>query len=411
MHIEIVSIGDEILKGMIVNTNAAFISRVLFENGYEVSRHTVFSDEPPILDKELRAALSRSPVIITTGGLGSTLDDHTRKIAAVLFGSEFAYNEKVAQDLKKRYGDKLASLKDQATLPTGAFPLLNAVGTAPGLVFTAPNKMLILLPGIPLEMQRMLLSQVLPLLKERMPVAKKKETALFHLCLVSESTVDPLLRELKERFPDVHMGIYPSYGIVTIMLQSSDAKQLSAVCQALEKRFASHIFLSESGKIEEAVQKWFIQHHKRLALAESCTGGTMASQIVSVAGASEYFLGSFVAYCDALKMRMLGVSEQTLKKRGAVSEECVKEMWEGVCNHTDADFAIAVSGVAGPTGGSAHIPVGTICAALGEKNKKPDIGTFSISGPRPKVIYAATQYLLGALYRKVAHGIPAFPLF
>src|SRR5580692_10604555 len=147
MHIEIVSIGDELLKGMVVNTNAAYLSRALFEKGYQVSRHTVFSDDPPILDKELRAALSRSPIIITTGGLGSTLDDHTRKIAAVLFGSEFAYNETVAQDLKKRYGDTLMSLKDQATLPAHAIPLLNSVGTAPGLVFSAPNKLLILLPG------------------------------------------------------------------------------------------------------------------------------------------------------------------------------------------------------------------------------------------------------------------------
>jgi PncC family amidohydrolase len=171
------------------------------------------------------------------------------------------------------------------------------------------------------------------------------------------------------------------------------------------------MFFSESGKIEEALQNWFIQHHKRLALAESCTGGAMASQIVSVAGASEYFLGSFVVYCDALKMRMLAVSEQTLKEQGAVSEACVKEMWEGVFNHSDADFAIAVSGIAGPTGGSVHVPVGTVCAAMGERNKKPDIGTFTISGPRPKVIQTATHYLLSALYRKVAHGLPAFPLF
>ncbi len=410
MHIEIVSIGDELLKGMVVNTNAAYLSHILFENGYEVSRHTVFSDEPPILDKELRAALSRSSVIITTGGLGSTLDDHTRKIAAVLFGSEFAYNEKVAQDLKKRFGDKLANLEDQATLPVAALPLLNSVGTAPGLVFTAPNKMLVLLPGIPLEMQRMFVEKVLPLLKERMPVAKKRESALFHLCLIKESTIDPLLRELKASFPDVHMGIYPSYGMLTILVQSEDAQQLGAVCQALNGRFASHLFFSESGRIEEALQNWFIQNYKRLAFAESCTGGTIASQIVSVAGASAYFLGSFVVYCDALKMRMLGVSEQTLKKYGDVSEECVKEMWEGVLHHSNADFAIAVSGVAGPTGGSAQIPIGTVCAAIGERNKMPDIGTFTISGPRPKVIQSATQYLLGALYRKVAYGIPAFPL-
>ncbi len=408
MHIEVVSIGDELLKGMIVNTNAAFISRILFENGYEVSRHTVFSDDPPILDKELRAALSRSSVIISTGGLGSTLDDHTRKIAAMLFGSEFEYNEIVAEDLKRRFGSELRSLKDQSTLPAKAMPLLNTVGTAPGLVFIAPNKMLILLPGVPLEMQMMLTEKVLPLLKEHFPVKSKIEFAKLHLCLLTESEADPFLRELQKRFPDVQIGIYPSYGDVAIMLHSQNGEQLHAVKKACETQFASHFFSSENGKIEEALQQWFIKNRKTLALAESCTGGAIASQIVSVAGASEYFLGSFVVYCDALKTHLLGVSEQTLKTHGAVSAECVKEMLEGVFRNTTTDYAIAVSGIAGPTGGSAQKPVGTVWAAIGERGKPPYIGLFTISGPRSKVIQASTRSLLGALFRKVAHGISPF---
>lgn len=408
MHIEVVSIGDELLKGMVVNTNAAFISRVLFENGYEVSRHTVFSDDPPILDKELRAALSRSPVIITTGGLGSTLDDHTRKIAAVLFGSEFKYNETVAEDLKRRFGDKLISLTDQATLPANALPLMNTVGTAPGLVFSASNKMLILLPGIPLEMQTMLIEQVLPLLHERVAVKGKKECAKLHLCQVSESVADPVLRELQVHFPDVHVGIYPSYGKVTVLLQSHDSEQLHRFKEAFEKQFTSHLFVSEEGRIEEAIQRWFIAQDATLALAESCTGGTIASQIVSVPGASDYFLGSFVVYCDDFKKRLLGVSEQTLSAHGAVSKECVQEMLEGIFRHSDADFGIAVSGIAGPTGGTPQKPVGTVWAAIGQRGQSFDVGVFHIPGPRVKVIQATTQQLLGALYRKVAHGIPAF---
>lgn len=408
MHIEVVSIGDELLKGMVVNTNAAFISRVLFENGYEVSRHTVFSDDPPILDKELRAALSRSSIIITTGGLGATLDDHTRNIAAVLFSSEFEYNPIVAEDLHRRYGTSLPGLNEVATIPSKAIPLLNTVGTSPGLVFTTPNKMLILLPGIPLEMQAMLTEKVLPLLKSHMPAQKARECIAMHLCLLAESAADPILRELKERYPDVHVGIYPSYGSTTIFLHSQHLEQLKYFKAVCETKFSTYLYASPNGNIEEALQSWFVQHKKYLAVAESCTGGTIASRIVSIAGASDYFLGSFVVYCDAFKKQFLGVSDETLKSDGAVSRSCVKEMLEGIFKNSTANFAIAVSGIAGPSGGSLQKPVGTVWVAIGERGKAPDIGSFAISGPRAKVIQASTQYILGALFRKVAYGIAAF---
>jgi nicotinamide-nucleotide amidase len=408
MHIEVVSIGDELLKGMIVNTNAAFISRALFENGYEVSRHSVFSDEPTILDKELRAALSRSSVIIATGGLGSTLDDHTRKIASILFNSEFAYNEMVAEDLKRRFGKDLETLNDQATCPSKATPLLNTVGTAPGLVFTESHKMLILLPGIPLEMQVMLTEKVIPLLQEHFPVQEKKRCVSLHCCLLTESKADPFLRKLQDRFPEVQVGIYPSYGEVTILLSSSHAEELRAFKEACEKQFATHLYTSPHHKLEEAIQNWFVRNGKTLSLAESCTGGMVASQIVSVAGASDYFLGSFVVYSDAWKQKLLGVSEQTLKEHGAVSEECAREMLAGVFRHSKADYAIAITGIAGPTGGSPEKPVGTVWAAIGQRGQEPAIGRFSLSGPRPKVIQASSRYVLGALFRKIAHGITPF---
>jgi nicotinamide-nucleotide amidase len=357
------------------------------------------------LDKELRAALSRSSVIIATGGLGSTLDDHTRHIATVLFGSKLEYNETVAADLKRRYGDRVINLHDQASVPTHAMPLLNSVGIAPGLVFTAPNKMLILLPGIPLEMQVMLNEKVLPLLKERFPVKSSKKSAEMHFCLLTESVVDPFLRTCKEKFPEVHVGIYPSYGQVHVALHSENAQQLHAFKEECTKQFATHLFSAQNQNLEEVLQHWFIQNHKTLALAESMTGGTIASQLVSVPGASAYFLGSFVVYSDALKMHALGVSPETLKKHGDVSKECVLEMLEGVFRNSKADYAIAVTGVAGPTGSQ---PVGTVWSALGHRNGPPQVGHYSIPGPRAKVIQAASRYLLGALWRHVVHSIIKF---
>lgn len=408
MHIEIVSIGDELLSGMVVNINAAFMSKALFEEGYEVSRQSVFADDPLILDKELRSALSRSSVIIATGGLGSTFDDHTRKIAACLFDSECVYHEKVAQDLKSRFGEKLLSLKDQATIPEKATPLLNSIGTAPGLIFTSDKKMLILLPGVPLEMQTMFMEKVLPFLKEKMPVTKK-HFAQLHLCLITESAIDPFLRQLKKQYPDVHAGIYPFYGTVSLALRSTSKDQLKAFVEALTSRYASSVFSQKSPNIQEAIQEWFIRHRKFLALAESCTGGAISSQLVSVSGASEYLLGSFVTYSDIFKIRTLGVSENTLKTQGAVSEACVKEMLEGLFRNPEVDFAIAVSGIAGPLGGSPEKPVGTILAAIGEKGKPPDCGQFTITGSRTKIIQTTTNYLLGALWRKITQGVPAFP--
>lgn len=164
------------------------------------------------------------------------------------------------------------------------------------------------------------------------------------------------------------------------------------------------------GKMEEALHGWFVKHQKTLAFAESCTGGMLSMHVTAIPGASEYFLGSFVVYSNAMKQKVLGVSQETIDSQGAVSEAAVKEMLGGVFKQTAADFAIAVSGIAGPTGGTEQKPVGTICAAIGERGKSADVGTFRVSGSRHTIMLSTTQWLLGALWRKVEKGIPAFPL-
>jgi nicotinamide-nucleotide amidase len=163
-------------------------------------------------------------------------------------------------------------------------------------------------------------------------------------------------------------------------------------------------------KTEEALHSWFVQHKKKLAFAESCTGGMLSTCVTALPGASDYFLGSFVVYSNEMKEKILGVSQETLNLKGAVSAEAVSEMLNGVFKKTSADFAIAVSGIAGPTGETAQKPVGTIWAAIGERGKSPDIGTFHLVGSRQTIILQTTNYLLGALWRKVEKGIPAFPL-
>ena len=324
VKIELVSIGDELLKGLTLNTNTTFLSRQFLELGCGVFQQTTVSDERSALKEVLQQALTRSDLVITTGGLGPTIDDQTRGIAAELFGSDFAFNELVAKDLRARFGEDLPSLQDQATVPTKAKVIFNRVGTAPGLIFHKEKKWLILLPGVPQETEPMFKEQVVPFLTQEVLPAKRKHTLQLSFCLLYESLIDPFLRECAGQFPTVEIGIYPAYGTVRVVISSYDEKQLHKVYEALKKKFSSYIYESKSGKIEEALQSWFVQHGKTLAFAESCTGGAMASALTALPGASEYFLGSFVVYSNELKTSTLGVSGPLLEEKGAVSEEAVR---------------------------------------------------------------------------------------
>lgn len=410
MIIELISIGDELLKGIIVNTNAAFLSRHLQQNGYSVSRQTTLSDERESLLSGFKQALERADLIIATGGLGPTLDDQTRQVAAELFHSDFRFDQAIADDIKRRFAGMNVSVEDQATIPSKATTLPNRVGTAPGLIFKEKGKTLILLPGVPREMEPMFLEQVLPLIQKFWPIHDQKANTHLSFCLVYESLLDPHLRELSKIYPAVEAGIYPSHGILSVVLNSSDKEQLFLFRKEMIYRFGDYLFITPNGKIEEAVQAWFVQHKRKLALAESCTGGLISSHLTAVPGSSDYYLGSLVVYSNEMKEKILGVSKDTLNSQGAVSAKAVDEMLDGVFRKTDADFAIAVSGIAGPTGGTKQKPVGTVWAAIGERGKTPDIGTFMAKGSRQMIILMTTNYLLSALWRKVEKGIPAFPL-
>lgn len=408
MKIELISIGDELLKGLTLNTNVTFLSAELSQRGYLISRQTTLVDDPEGLQSGLVEAIERADVVIATGGLGPTLDDHTKQVAARLFFSKLYYNPVVARDLEARFGKTLASLQDQATVPEKATLLKNSVGTAPGLIFRKEKKALILLPGVPLEMKPMFIEQVVPYLEQEYPTQEQKKTRRLFFCLLVENTLDPHLRQLKIDYPSVEIGIYPAWGTVSVTLTSSDFGALYHCEEEIKKKFHTYLYHSPSGKIEEAVQSWFIENHKTLGLAESCTGGMIASQLTAIPGASAYFLGSFVTYCDQLKQTLLGVSKKSLDAKGAVSQEVVAEMLAGIFSRTNADWGIAVSGVAGPGGGTLKKPIGTVWAAIGERGSLPFIGTFIAKGNRSTKILSTSQLLLGILYRKIVWEVPPF---
>ena len=405
MRIEIIAIAEEILKGMIVNTNSSYISEVLSRFGWSSFRHTVLPDEKIALQEGLKEALARSDLVITTGGLGPTLDDITRHVAAELFYSDFAFNKEIAEDLTKRYGKDLLSLVDQATVPTKAHILKNGVGTAPGFVFKDKGKTLILMPGVPQEMQPMLEEQVIPYLQKNCSSNLKQEVETIHFCLINENMLDPLLRQLKKEYPRFEFGIYPGYGVLTVTLKSSNAADLRAAKDRIISEFSTYQFTGSSGKIEEALSTLLKEAKKTLSFAESCTGGLMAHKITSFAGASEFFLGSLVTYSNEMKEQVLKVSKNTLEKYGAVSPETVEEMLKGLLELSDADYGIAISGIAGPSGGTVDKPVGTVWAAIGQRGEKPDLFRLDIKGSRQVIILISCTKLLACLYRKIRYGI------
>lgn len=409
MKIEVISIGDELLKGRVVNSNAAFLCRHLQQNGYTVARQTTLSDQPEPLKQGLLEALSRSDLVLSTGGLGPTLDDCTREIAAEIYHCGFHFVPELAHELRERFKDSYHAIEDQARVPSKAMLLPNHVGSAPGLFFSEEGKSLLLMPGVPREMEPMFLGAVLPFLAKKWPSQEKKETVQLHFCLVYESLIDSHLRHLITRYPEVEVGIYPGHGVLSILLLSSNVEQLAAFEKEMRRHFDAYNYESASGMIGEALQTWCVKNGKKVAFAESCTGGALASHVTAIAGASEYFLGSFVVYTNAMKEQILGVSRETLSLKGDVSEETVRAMLKGIFQRTAADYGIAVSGIAGPTGGTPEKPVGTIWAAIGKRGESPDVGQFLSFGSRETIILSATHSLLGALWRKVEKGIPAFP--
>jgi len=363
MDVEIVAIGDEVLSGKTLNCNAAFLSRKFLELGVQVKRHTVLPDHIETIREGLFSALKRSDLVIVTGGLGPTLDDLTKEAARPLF-------DKVPVSLK------------------------NPVGVASGLM----GEKLILLPGVPREMETMFQEEVLPCLHIKREFFFSRST----LCLLKEIEVDSFLRSIKN--PNIQIGIYPAYGSLQVTFQSKEP--VDGYVQKLKEKFPT-FFVGEKS-VEEALYREMIARKKTLALAESCTGGAIAAKITSIPDASLFFLGSLVVYANSWKERFLGVRHDTLSKLGAVSKEAVHEMIYGLMDETDTDFAMAVSGILGPTGGSKEKPVGTVYVALAERGGKIDLNRIEAPQDRKAGIAFVKETMLAALWRRLVHNTLTF---
>ncbi len=401
--IEIISIGSELLAGYTGNSNAEFICQELLKEGYEVNLVTTIPDHFTTVVDTLKNALNTSVLTIVTGGLGLTQDDLTREALATALECDIVYDQHLSEELTGIWG---YPIEKYGYLPKKCRPLINAIGKAPGLTFSDGKSALIALPGVPVEM-RMMFSQALPLIRKRLARVQQQHTYSYHICQLAEQQLQKWLDD-HELARGVSAGIYPNYGYCSLILRSPSMETLDTLHQDLIRDFRFLLFSQNDSRIEKAVHEKFREKNYSLALAESCTGGALASRLTALPDASEYFLGSFVAYSDALKSSVLDVPASLIQEKGAVSTEVAQAMAYGALNKAKSDYAIAVSGIVGPKGGTAFKPIGRVYAAIAERQTR-QVFPFTLPLLSQKtrnclITYTAT-YVLSILWQRIAFNL------
>lgn len=374
MKAEIITIGDEILIGQIVDTNSAWMAQQLNAIGAKVERIVTISDDLEVIKTALSEAENRADIVLVTGGLGPTKDDVTKKALADYFNCDFTFYPQIADHISKlfaRFGKEISELNRlQAELPSACQPLQNDNGTAPGMWFEKGSVVFVSLPGVPYEMKGLMVEHVLPRIKEKF----NAPTILHRTVLtmgMGESWLSERIAEWEDSLPsNIKLAYLPSPGRVRLRLSAfgDESKQLQSELDSEVNKLVALIpelvYGYDDDTIEKVIGDLLREKQMTVSTAESCTGGMIAHKITSVSGSSEYFLGSIVSYANDVKINELGVDQEDIEKHGAVSEQVVTQMAEGVRQKLKTDFAIATSGIAGPDGGSIEKPVGTVWIAV-----------------------------------------------
>jgi len=368
MRFETISTGDELVRGRSVDTNASWMARRAAEEGILRALHTTVGDDPEELVATLRAAAARADVVVMTGGLGPTKDDHSRTVAARAAGVELVLDPELLAELTARFEERGIRMRDvqriQAYFPAGSKPLRNPMGTAPGFRLDLDGARIYALSGVPREMELMFDAHVLPdLIESRGP----GERGAYRQVLTfgkPEAFVDEALADLFAR-EDLSMGVTAVFGVIKVTIQTvgPDAAARADEALAVARERLGGLVL-EAPTLEESVARLLEERGLTLATAESCTGGLVGRLLTNVAGVSARYAGGVVAYANEVKVSQLSVSPETLERHGAVSEEVAREMAEGARRAFGTDLAVSVTGIAGPGGGTEEKPVGTVHFAL-----------------------------------------------
>jgi nicotinamide-nucleotide amidase len=375
---EIITVGDEILIGQTVDTNSAWMGMQLSMRGIRVNRITSVSDRREEIISALNEALGRAPLVLMTGGLGPTSDDITKETLAEYFGTRLVMDYEVLAEISERIAKRNLEMNEnnrrQALVPECCRVLANRSGTAPGMLFEKDGKIIVSMPGVPFEMKHIMQIHVLPMLE-----SMSGGRTIVHRNIMTYGTFEAKLAERLEGFesqlPDsVRLAYLPAHGVIKLRLTGSGddgenvRRTVEEQVRKLYEIIPDVIYGENEVTLEETVGRLLLDSKLTLSTAESCTGGRIASLITSVPGSSAWFTGSVVAYDNSVKTGVLGVNPQTISRFGAVSEETAREMAEGMLRLAKTDYSIAVTGIAGPEGGTPEKPVGTVWIALASRN-------------------------------------------
>ncbi len=397
----VLSIGNEILLGKTVNTNAAHMGQQLSQAGYEVVANLVCADTRQAIVNMLDYSYTLASVVVCTGGLGPTVDDITRGAMAEFFAVDLLWNEELWQKIKSYYEAHTGQAspennKAQAMIPAGFAHRVNEVGTAPALYSVSSEKKIFLMPGVPAEMKNFMQKLVMPEMEKIFP---KRDFYLqtVHLygmpeALIAEKNEDLSLGE------GVNLAYLPQGGFVDLRVYGENVQGCKELLAKLEQRFSGKIVGYGDTDILQELHQRLIEQKLTLAVAESCTGGMLMSKLVDYAGSSQYLLGGVVSYANQIKEKILGVDSKLLDKHGAVSQEVAEAMARGVAARFSVDLAVAITGVAGPDGGTQHKPVGLVWFAIYYRG---EVHSFSklIAGERNGVRQRAVNVVAGELLK------------
>jgi nicotinamide-nucleotide amidase len=383
-QVSIITIGDELLIGQVIDTNSAFIAQELNKAGFTINRRVAVGDNYDAIRNALDEEKKHSDIILITGGLGPTADDITKPLLCEYFGGKLIVNEVAYNNVKNIFENIIKRPftdrnKKQAEVPDVCTVIQNKRGTAPGMIFfqtiSGVEKTFVSMPGVPNEMKGMITDDVIALLQQKYHTEHIGHRTL--LCAgVGESTVADMLLAFEASIPaNMKLAYLPNYGLLRLRLtakgidEAANNKSLDTHFDSLQSLVKEFLVSTEDEPMENVLGKLLLAKGKTMCTAESCTGGYIAHLITAISGSSAFYDGSVVSYSYAAKEDLLQVQKQTLQTQGAVSEDVVREMALGALNNIKSDYAIAVSGIMGPNGGMADKPVGTVWICVGSKEK------------------------------------------
>ena len=407
---EIIAVGSELLTPAKTDTNSLWLTEKLNEIGIEVKLKTIVGDDELRLEETIRDALKRSDVVITTGGLGPTEDDITRRVSAKAIDRELILDEKILENLRERFKafgyEKMPEInKRQAFIIEGAAILENPKGSAPGMCVEIDGKLFVILPGPPRELKPMFERDILPKLQEKAgEICVRRK--ILRVSGYGESALDEIIAPIYTKYANPQTATLFSKSEIEIQLtaQGKNEREANELLEELAEKIAEKlgiaVFAKNGEKMEEIVGRLLAEKNKTLAIAESCTGGLICQRLTDVAGASKYFIEGAIAYANEAKINNLGVSEDVIEEFGAVSSQVAEQMAKGIREKAKTDFGVSVTGIAGPDGGTQEKPVGTVFIGYSDENITKSL-RLNLPGDRFLIRWRSSQAALDYLRRQI----------